>query len=559
MAGDAVETVDAVVIGAGPNGLVAANALVDAGWDVLVLEAQSQTGGAVRTAEVTVPGFRTDLFSAFYPLAAASPVLRGLDLQDHGLAWVHAPSVLAHPLDDGRCAVLETDPARTAAGLEAAAPGDGEAWLRMVQAWQRIRDPLLDALFTPFPPVRSAARLLARLGVAGGLDLARLAVLPVRRLVEEQFTGDLAGLLLTGNAMHSDIPPNAAGSGVFGWLLAMLGQDVGFPVPQGGAQSLARALEARVRAGGGDVRTGTRVTSVVISPTGRAVGVRTAGGATVRARRAVLADVGAPTLYRDLVGAEHLPPSLVRDLERFQWDDATFKVNWALDRPVPWVAGGAHGAGTVHLGADNDAMLDVATDVTLGRVPQRPFCLFGQMTTADPTRSPAGTESAWAYTHVPRGVDWDADAVEAHTERVEEAVERLAPGFRSSVLGRLVQSPGDLESADANLVGGAVNGGTAAPHQQLFLRPTPGTGRPETPVPGLYLAGASAHPGGGVHGACGWNAARSALADNGPTGTVRRRLNQSVWARLLPRDPGRSALGAGSPAGRVPRRGGQHS
>ena len=274
------QTADAVVIGAGPNGLVAANALVDAGWDVVVLEANAEVGGAVRSAEVTAPGFVTDLFSAFYPLAAASPVIRGLDLGAHGLFWEQAPDVLAHALDDGRAAVLSPRGRRAPPqSVDAFAPGDGEAWMEMFEQWRRIRDPLLDALFTPFPPITSTVRLLRRLGTAGTVDLARLAVTPVRRLARERFRGEGAALLLEGNAMHSDVPPDAAGSGVFGWLLAMLGQDVGFPVPRGGAQQLASSLQRRVVAGGGEVRTGARVTSVVVSG-GRAVGVRLEDGTT---------------------------------------------------------------------------------------------------------------------------------------------------------------------------------------------------------------------------------------------------------------------------------------
>lgn len=527
-----VETVDAVVVGAGPNGLVAANALVDAGWDVLVLEEQDVPGGAVRSAEVTAPGFRTDLFSAFYPLAAASPVIRGLNLEDHGLRWVQAPDVLAHVLDDGRAAVLRRDPARTAAGLDDFAPGDGDAWLRLFETWHRIRDPLLDALFTPFPPVVSAARLLRRLGLSDGLDLARLAALSVRRLSDEQFRGAGGKLLLLGNALHADIPPDAAGSGAFGWLMSMLGQDVGFPVPQGGAGALTDALVGRLVAGGGEVRTGVRVDRVHVAGR-RAVGVATADGRRVRARRAVLADVSAPALYRDLLATEHVPGRLLQQLEKFQWDHSTFKVNWALDRPVPWAAAAAGSAGTVHLGADVVGMGDWAADLTAGRTPERPFLLFGQMTTADPTRSPAGTESAWAYTHVPHGQDWTAAAITDQLERVEASIERAAPGFRATVVGRHTQSPADLEAADANLVDGAVGGGTSALHQQLVFRPTAGLGRPETLVDGLFLASASAHPGGGVHGACGWNAARAALVAAGPAGPAHRLLTRTVWHRLL--------------------------
>ncbi|GIG28226.1 phytoene desaturase family protein [Cellulomonas marina] len=529
-----MQTVDAVVIGAGPNGLVAANALVDAGWDVLVLEAQPEVGGAVRTAEVLAPGYRTDLFSAFYPLAAASPIVRGLHLEDHGLRWVHAPDVLAHALDDGRTAVLHQEASDTAAGLEGWGDGDGQAWLDLVEQWDRVRDPLLDALFTPIPPVKAVARILGRTGVGGALDLARLALLPVRRLADESFRGQGGGLLLTGNAMHADIPPDAAGSGLFGWLLAMLGQDVGFPVPEHGAGSLADALARRVRAGSGSVRTGERVVRVHVRG-GRAIGVETAGGERIAARRAVLADVTAPSLYGRLVEDRHLPERLKRDVARFQWDHPTFKVNWALDRPIPWRSPQAAGAGTVHLGVDMDGFVDYAADLSTGRPPERPFLLVGQMTTADPTRSPAGTESVWAYTHLPHGGTWDAAATAAEVERVEAALERTAPGFGDAVVARHVQSPDALEEHDANLENGSLNGGTASLHQQLVFRPTTGLGRPETPVRGLFLASASAHPGGGVHGACGWNAARAALNQQGLLGGARAALVRTAWERVLDR------------------------
>ena len=526
-------SVDAVVIGSGPNGLVGANALIDAGWDVLLLEAQDTIGGAVRSAEITTPGFTSDLFSSFYPLAAASPVIRDLDLGSHGLTWVHAPDVLAHVLDDGPAAVLSTDVNRTADSLEHFAAGDGQAWVDMFAQWQRIRDPLLDALFAPFPPVKSAVRLLRRLRTAGALDLARLAVLPVRQLAAENFAGAGAGLLLTGNALHSDIPPDAAGSGVFGWLLTMMGQDVGYPVPQGGAGQLSGALVNRFTSAGGQVRTGARVTGIDLTH-GRARGVRCADGSVVQVRRAILADVSAPALYTDLIGTDHLPPALSRNLRRFRWDHSTLKVNWALSGPVPWTAQNARQAGTIHFGVDDTGFVDFAADLSVGRLPSRPFVLVGQMTTSDPSRSPAGTESVWAYTHVPQGIEWSRERMQAHADGVRENLERLAPGFSDRILAEHLQTPADLELADANLVGGATNGGSARIQQQLFFRPIPGLGRPETPFPGLYLASASAHPGGGVHGACGWNAALSALRADGRSGAIRQRLSRTAWARLLP-------------------------
>ncbi|MFF9765414.1 phytoene desaturase family protein [Streptomyces sp. NPDC053086] len=512
---------DAVVIGAGPNGLVAANLLADAGWSVQVLEEQPDPGGAVRHDREVHPDFVNDLCSSFYPLAAASPVLSALRLEDHGLRWSHAPHVLAHPLSDGRCAVLDRRIDTTAASVETFAPGDGAAWRRLFELWRTLHPDLLNALFTPFPPVRSSARLLWSLRAAGGLRVARSLVLPVRRLGEEEFRGEGGKLLLAGNALHADLAPEAAGSGGFGWLMSMLGQTYGFPVPVGGAGALTEALIRRLRQRGGEVRCGERVQRVVIRDR-RAVAVRTDAGETVAARRAVLADVAVPVLYRDLVGREHLPAQLLEDLRRFQWDFATFKVDWALDGPVPWQAAEARRAGTVHLADGLDELTRFAAQIAMHQVPDRPFLLFGQMTLADPSRSPAGTESAWAYTHVPRDIradaggegisgDWGPADQERMADRVERQVERFAPGFRSLVRARRVLAPPTLQALDANLSDGAINGGTAALHQQLVFRPVPGAGRPETPVKGLFLASAGAHPGGGVHGAPGANAARAAL------------------------------------------------
>ncbi|MFF8933716.1 phytoene desaturase family protein [Streptomyces paradoxus] len=522
---------DAVVIGAGPNGLVAANVLADAGWSVEVLEEQPEPGGAVRHDRGVDPAFVSDLFSSFYPLAAASPVLAALHPQEHGLRWSHAPSVLAHPLTDGSCAVLDRDIDSTAASLDTFEPGDGTAWRRLHDVWQNLRPGLLEALFTPFPPVRATARLALRLRAAGGLRMARSLVLPVRRLGEEEFRGEGGRLLLAGNALHADLAPESAGSGGFGWLMTMLGQTYGFPVPVGGSGALTSALVRRLETRGGRVRCGQRVEHVVVRG-GRAVGVRTAGGDAVPARRAVLADVSVPALYGEMVDPAHLPAQLLDDLRRFQWDFATFKVDWALDGPVPWQAEQASRAGTVHLADGMDELTRFAAQIAMRQVPDRPFLIFGQMTTSDATRSPQGTESAWAYTHIPHEIrtdaadegitgSWDTKDQELMADRVERQVERFAPGFRSLVRGRRILAPPTLEALDGNLAGGAINGGTTAMHQQLVFRPLPGTGRPETPVPGLYLASSGAHPGGGVHGAPGANAARAALRRNRPPGLAR--------------------------------------
>jgi len=514
-------TVDAVVIGSGPNGLVAANVLADQGWDVLVLEAAETPGGAVRTAEITAPGFRNDLFSAFYPLGVASPALGALGLEEHGLRWSHAPEVLAHVFPDSRSALLSRDPERTAASVGEFDARDGDAWLAEFARWRRLRDDLLGALLGPFPPVRSGTRLLRELGVAEALRFARMAVQPVRRFGAERFHGDGARILLAGNALHTDLGPDQAGGAVFGWLLAMLGQEVGFPVPEGGAGELVAALVRRLESRGGRVECGRPVRQVVVAG-GRALGVRDAQGGLVRARKAVLADVPAPLLYLDLVGEEHLPARLLEDLADFEWDDATVKVDWALSGPIPWTSEDARLAGTVHLGADLDGLAGFANDLACDRVPSTPFLLLGQMTTADPTRSPAGTEAVWAYTHVPRDEVWSPDRLQRQADRIEEVVERQAPGFRDLVLARAVSGPADLEERNPSVVGGAINAGTSSIHQQLVFRPTPGLSRSDTPVDRLFLAGASAHPGGGVHGACGANAARAALARDGHAGGAYR-------------------------------------
>jgi phytoene dehydrogenase-like protein len=299
----------------------------------------------------------------------------------------------------------------------------------------------------------------------------------------------------------------------------MLAQDVGFPVPEGGAGRIVDALVARLTERGGRVVTGVPVTEVLVRDD-RAQGVRTAGGDVALARRAVLADVAAPLLFRDLVGEEHLPGRFVADLDRFEWDDATVKVDWALSGPIPWTAEEPRQAGTVHLDADVDGLTAYNAALTTGAVPRNPFVLLGQLTTADPSRSPAGTESAWAYTHVPRGTLEDDGEVRRHVDRIEALVERHAPGFRDLIMGRYVQGPADFQAENPSMVEGALNGGTSAIHQQLVFRPVPGLGRPDTPVDRLFLAGASAHPGGGVHGGPGSNAARAALARDGLGGGV---------------------------------------
>ncbi|MDI1460660.1 NAD(P)/FAD-dependent oxidoreductase [Catellatospora sp. KI3] len=503
--------VDAVVIGAGPNGLVAANLLADAGWDVALLEAAPTPGGGVRSAEITAPGFRSDLCSAFYPFAACSPVIRGLRLPDYGLRWRRAEAALAHALPDGRAAVLWNDPERTAGAVDVFHHGDGERWLAAYRHWCRIEDDLTAAMFAPFPPVRAGTRLLARRGVGGSVRASRLLAMSIRDLAEEFFGGEGARLLLYGCALHTDLGPESTGSGAYGWLLAMLGQHHGFPAPQGGAQELTDTLVRRLRAHGGTLYCDANAERIVVGG-GRALGVVCADGRAWRARRAVLADVDAPYLYRNLVGADHLPARLLADLRGFRYDRPTLKLDWALREPLPWTNPQIRHAGTVHLGGDTAQLSRTAAELAGGGDPPVPFVLMGQMSRVDPTRSPAGTETAWAYTHLPyRYAARRRDDLAGYVERIEDMVDKLAPGFRELVIARQVQGPADLVQENANMIGGALGGGTAALSQQLLLRPTPGLGRSDTVIDRLYLASASAHPGPGVHGGPGANAARAAL------------------------------------------------
>ena len=515
---------DAVVVGAGPNGLVATCLLARAGWDVVLLERNPQVGGAVASVEHT-PGYVSDLYSAFYPLAAASPIIQELDLHSHGLRWRRSEAVLAHvphPQAD-TAAILYPDAEHTAAALDDEAPGDGATWLALLQEWRTLRDPLLQALFTPFPPVAGVVRLLRRLGTPQALRLARRLVLPVDRLGAELFRGQFAPLLMAGNAMHADVPADAPGSGAFGWLLAMLGQDVGFPVPEGGAGALAVALARCALAAGAVIHAPATVNRIVVHD-GRALGVLTADGHRIRARRAVLADVAAPALYKDLLPAGQLPRRLLDEIDRcFAWDLPTVKVNWALRGPVPWRADGVARAATVHLGADLAGTYAWSGDIAGGRPSPHLFQIVGQLAAADPSRAPEGGESLWAYSHLPRGVTAPDQAAEL-ARRMEEEIAEHAPGFGELVVDRWDQLPGDLEAADPNLVQGAINGGTAQIFQQLVFRPTPGLGRPETPIDRLYLASAAITPGGGVHGACGAMAARAALAGARLGGLPRRVL-----------------------------------
>jgi phytoene dehydrogenase-like protein len=524
-------SVDAIVVGGGPNGLVAAAILADAGWSVLLLEEQDELGGAVKSR--IDDGWTMDQFSACYPLAVASPIMRDLGLERHGLRWAIAETVLAHPLssEDGTAAVIHLDREQTAANLGEEEGADGQAWLDLCARYDKISAPFLDAMLNAWPPVMAARRLARTLGGSAELlRFARFLSLPTHRMGEELFRGRRGRALLAGNAMHADAPADAPISGVMGWLLAMLAQDVGFPSPVGGAGQLTAALVHRARTAGADLRTGEPVAHIEVR-SGAAAAVRTASGQTVRASKAIVGDVAATALYRELLAPDVVPATLRDELHRFSWDLPTVKINYRLRATPAWTAKDARSAGVVHAGADADGLVHWSADLNTRRIPRVPFALIGQMSTIDPTRSPDGTQAMWAHSHLPRGLT-DDESAHLLAARVDEMLEAHAPGFASQILDRDVQTPAMLMAQDANLVGGAVGGGTSQLFQQLVFRPVPGLGGPRTVIDHLYLGSAAIHPGGGVHGACGALAARAALDDHGRLGALRRRASSAVLERL---------------------------
>lgn len=496
---------DAIVIGAGPNGLAAAIRLAGAGRQVTVLEAADAPGGAVRTEELTLPGFRHDVFSAVHPAGAASPVFAAMGLERYGLEWIHPEACVAHTLTPDRSAILYRDVATTAASLDALHPGDGEAWADFVAPYLRSFDAVKRTMLSGFPPVAGPLRLLAGIGPLRLAEFTRLLATSSVSLGHRLFEGDGARAWLHSAAAHSDAPADAPGSAIAAFYLNLLGHAVGWPSPRGGSQAITDALVAHLRSFGGEIRTGARV--VGVESTGRRVtGVRLADGERLGATT-VVADVSPRALAA--MASDGLPSRYRRALERFTYGASTLKVDWALDGPIPWSDPAVRTAGTVHVGGPEPEFLATGREAARG-LPDRPFLLAGQQTVADPTRAPEGKHTAWAYTHGPReGVDWAA-AEPFHVERMEAQIERFAPGFRELILARHVLGPGALEARNANLVGGDVGGGSYKLSQVVF-RPTPGLDPYRTPLRGLFIGSASAFPGGAVHGVPGDSSARAAL------------------------------------------------
>ena len=466
----------ATVVGSGPNGLAAAIVLAAAGHSVSVLEGEDSLGGGCRSAELTVPGFVHDTCSTVHALALASPFLSGLPLARHGFEPAHPAAPLAHPLDDGSAVLLERSVEETARGLGV----DEAAYRRLLGPLVRNAAPLLRQLLGPLRPPRHPL-LLGRFGMSG----IRSAV----GLARARFEGERARALYAGCAAHSILPLSAPASAAFGLVLVLTGHAVGWPVARGGSQRLADALAAHLRELGGTIETGRSVESLDEFPAG-----------------AVLLDVTPRQLLR--LAGERLPRRYRRGLTRYRYGDGVFKLDWALDGPIPWTAAEAARAGTVHLGGTLEEIAAAEDAVERGGHPERPFVLLVQPSSFDPTRAPPGKHTAWAYCHVPNG------STEDMTDAIEAQVERFAPGFRDLVIARSAMDTIEVERRNPNYVGGDIIGGRQD-LRQLFTRPVARPVPYSTPLPGVFLCSSSTPPGGGVHGMCGYWAARAALRTEG--------------------------------------------
>ncbi len=498
--------VDAIVIGAGPNGLVAGIELARHGWDVLILESRERPGGALYSEELTLPGFLHDVGAAFFPFAADSPAFRELGIADK-IEWRHCPLDSAHPARDGTCASIGRNAELARASL---GQPDGDAWARLAGWAKSMGDRLPAALLSPLPGFETKLRL----GVANLFRFGRYGIQSAAGWSRRHFESASARRVVPALALHADLGPVDLSSAGLGLTLALLAATAGFPVPAGGARAIALALVNRFQELGGKLRLGCRAEQVIVRER-RAVAVRCRSEGEIAARRAVIADVGAPALYLRLLCEADVPAWTRWRMRRFVYAWGTFKTDWALAGAVPWQHAEPRESAVVHTGESIEDLIAFTAQVREGRLPDNPYLVIGQQSLADPSRAPEANHTLWAYSHVPSNIEggWRQNR-EAFADRIEERIEGLAPGFRQLIRGRAIHDPGDLEAMDENLVGGDLGGGSARLSQQLFFRPMFPYFRYRTPVAGVYLASASAHPGPGVHGACGLNAARAAMADN---------------------------------------------
>jgi phytoene dehydrogenase-like protein len=469
----------ASVIGSGPNGLAAAIELAQAGFSVDVYEAEEQIGGASRTLPLTLPGFRHDFGSAVHPMGVGSSFFRSLPLDGHGLQWIHGLAPLAHPLDDGTAVTLERDLGDAVLALGE----DGRSWRRIMEPLAARWEIFAEEILGPLPHIPRHPFLLARFGLH--------AVLPATALCRLFFRGDRARAIFAGLAAHSFLSLDAPLSSAIAIVLGGAAHAVGWPVPRGGAQAIPDALAAHLRGLGGRIHASRRISSLA--------DLKTYGG---EAGGLALCDVS-PRQLLSIAGSQ-LSAAYRNKLSRFKPGPGAFKIDYALSEPIPWTASDCRRAITVHVGGSLDEIARSEDAMAHGRISERPFMILAQPSLFDSTRAPEGKHTVWVYCHVPNGCTADV------TEIIERQIERFAPGFRECVLARHVSTPATLEASDANLVGGDISGGAMSIGQTLF-RPT--LRQYATSNPLLYLCSASTPPGGGVHGMCGYHAARLAMLE----------------------------------------------
>jgi phytoene dehydrogenase-like protein len=506
---------DMVVIGSGPNGLVAANMLARRGFRVVVLEANPRrAGGALGSEALTLPGFVHDVGGGFFPFGSTSPAFQALDLPGAGVEWRHARYESCHPALDGSFACIARGAALDSAPFGSAR--DAEVFRGLARFHAGVEPALLAALLGPFPDLGA----LLRVGAGALAKIAGMFVRSTRGLAARLFETEAARRVLPGLGLHVDVGPDDWFGAGLAYMLAVTATTGGYGFPKGGAQSLADGLVARLVERGGAVRLGARVTRVIVRG-GRASAVVLEDGTEIAARRAVVADTPPATLLLSMVDAREVPGWVRSFMKRFPQGWGTFKVDWALAGPVPWQVAAARDSAVVHAGESVDDLARFTREARAGRLPERPYLVIGQQSIADPTRAPAGKHTLYCYTHIPSRVEggWAA-ARDGFADRIEARIEELAPGFRASILGRHILAPPDLEAANANLVGGDLGGGSNAWHRQLLFRPLFPYFRYRMPVKGLYLCSSYAHPGAGVHGMCGANAAQIAARDAERSGVV---------------------------------------
>ncbi|HYP88701.1 MAG TPA: NAD(P)/FAD-dependent oxidoreductase [Polyangiaceae bacterium] len=499
---------DVVVIGSGPNGLTAACTLAKRGHRVLVLEANPRRpGGALGSEESTLPGFVHDVGAGFFPFGRSSPAFRALDLEAAGVVWHNATLESCHPALDGSHAIIARDIELTRRHF--GSERDGDAWRKLALFHRSIEPRLLAALMEPFPALGPALRL-------GGLALLRIASMFAksgRRLSRGLFESEAARRVLPALALHVDVGPDDwFGSGL-GYMLGLTASTGGYAVPRGGAQSLTNGLVTVLERHGGRLQLASRVKRVVVQGK-RAVAVVLENGEEIRAARAVLADTSAPSLCLDLLNGEHQPGFVLRKMRNFPLGFGTFKVDFALSAAVPWTLPEARLSAVVHAAESLDDLSRFVCQVRAGQLPAQPYLVVGQQSLLDRSRAPHSAQTLYVYTRVPSELPggWDA-AREAFADTIVSRIEGLAPGFSATILARKAHAPNDLERANANLLGGDLGGGSNAWNRQLLFRPIFPYFRYRMPVERLYLCSSYAHPGAGVHGMCGYNAARIAAHD----------------------------------------------